>query len=198
MSLFPKEPKKIKERISRYERELRKEYEKFGDIGDGYGKRYLLGPLYLLLGDIAGALKSFEWYDENFPDDSGDPFQYLCWSLTLYKSGDLTGAEVKLRQTMLTNLYIFPELLGIKQERLDIWHSSNDEEPEYILEGPLELLALWDEPALLWAKKLYESPEFQKIRLRYIEIYHEILNVRPGPKRSQLVEEAVKLRNFSS
>ncbi len=43
MYQYPQEPKKIRERINRYERKLRKEYEKFGSISDGYGKRYLLG-----------------------------------------------------------------------------------------------------------------------------------------------------------
>ncbi len=52
MYQYPQEPKKIRERINRYERKLRKEYEKFGSISDGYGKRYLLGPLYLVLGDL--------------------------------------------------------------------------------------------------------------------------------------------------
>lgn len=62
MPQFPKEPKKIRALITRYERELRKESEKFGFIDDSYGKRYLLGPLYLLLDDLAGAVKSFEWF----------------------------------------------------------------------------------------------------------------------------------------
>jgi hypothetical protein len=39
MSQFPKEPEKIRARITRYERELRKEYEMNGFIRDGYGKR---------------------------------------------------------------------------------------------------------------------------------------------------------------
>ena len=34
MSVFPKEPKKIGARITRYERELRKERDKFGYISD--------------------------------------------------------------------------------------------------------------------------------------------------------------------
>jgi hypothetical protein len=59
MSQFPTDPKKIKARITRYERELRQEYQTYRFIDDSAGKRYLLGPLYLLIGDLAGALKSF-------------------------------------------------------------------------------------------------------------------------------------------
>ena len=47
MSLFPDNPKKIRARIRSYERSLRKEREEHGFINEGYGKRYLLGPLYM-------------------------------------------------------------------------------------------------------------------------------------------------------
>ena len=145
---FPKEPKKIRSRIRRYERKLRKEYEATGFYGDGYGKRYLLGPLYLLMGDLDGALESFEWFAQTFPGDMGEPVQYLCWALALYRSGNLAEATLKLRQAMLSNLYLIPKLLGIAQDELDIGDYFNlfqKEEVEYI---PPEIWALWDEAAL--------------------------------------------------
>jgi hypothetical protein len=46
---FPTDPKRIRDRIRRYERALKKELEA-GYGGDGYGKRYLLGPLYMFDG----------------------------------------------------------------------------------------------------------------------------------------------------
>ena len=139
---FPKEPKKIRARIRRYERKLRKEYEATGFYSDGYGKRYLLGPLYLLMGDLDGALKSYEWFAQTFPDDIGDPVQYLCWALALYRSGNLAEATLKLRQAMLSNLHLLPRLLGIEQDELDIGYYSNlfqKEDVEYI---PPEIWAL--------------------------------------------------------
>ena len=96
MFQFPKTPGKIRERIRRYERDLRREQKTHGFIDDGYGKRYLLGPLYLLLGDLSGALESFKWFEQTFPTDMGDPFHHLCWTLALYRSGDLAGASLKL------------------------------------------------------------------------------------------------------
>jgi hypothetical protein len=59
MDLFPKDPTKIRARIRRYERALRKEHDETGYYSDGYGKRYWLGPLYLLMDDLEGALQSF-------------------------------------------------------------------------------------------------------------------------------------------
>ena len=47
--IFPKTPKTIRARIQSYERKLKQELET-GYGGDGYGKRYLPGPLYMLPG----------------------------------------------------------------------------------------------------------------------------------------------------
>jgi hypothetical protein len=104
MDLFPKDPTKIRARIRRYERALRKEHEETGYYSDGYGKRYWLGPLYLLMDDLEGALQSFAWYEETFLDDIGHPMQFLCWTLALCRSGQLEPAKQKLRQTMLSKL----------------------------------------------------------------------------------------------
>ena len=196
MYQFPKEPQKIRERIRRYERELRKEYEMFGFINDGSGKRYLLGPLYMILGDTVGAIRSFEWFEKTFPDDVGEPFLYLCWTLALYRSGDLEAAAQKLRQTMLSNLYLIPHLLGSEQEKLDIWHGSNLAQKDYLQYAPPEIYGLWDAEALQWVKETYHSPKFCQVRERYIEIYEQLKCEHPGPKRSQLVEEAFGLQNM--
>ena len=97
-SFFPDDPKKIKTRIRTYERSLTH------DLDDGAGKRYLLGPMYLLLNDVEGALKHFAWFDKVFSDDSGEPYQYLCWTLALFKAGKTADAKRKLKQTMFENL----------------------------------------------------------------------------------------------
>ncbi|MFH1634954.1 MAG: hypothetical protein ABIG63_13245 [Chloroflexota bacterium] len=190
MYQFPKTTVKIKERIKRYERELQKEEKKFGFISDGYGKRYLLGPLYVLMGDIEGAIKSYNWFEGEFSDDIGEPFHSLCWVFALYRSGDKTKASRKLLEMMLSNLYIIPYILGIEQDELDIWHGSNLVMKEYMEYLPPVLVDLWDKQALDWIRDEYQRPEFQKIRSRYIEIYGQLKTEKPGPKRSQLVQEA--------
>ena len=197
MSPFPTEPKNIKAKINRYERELRKEYEAHKYIDDSSGKRYLLGPFYLLLGDVDGAFKSFAWFEQMFPDDMGEPFHTLCWALALYRAGDMTGASQKLLQTMLSNLYLLPQLLGHKQPRLNIWHGSNIEEKDYFEYIQPEIWTLWDTGALEWAQVKYESAEFERIRTRYIEIHSQLKTEPVGTRRSQLVTEAFALRKLS-
>lgn len=199
MSLFPKDPKKIRSRIKSYERSLRQEEKQTGFISDGYGKRYLLGPLYLLLGDNDGALKSFAWFDETFPDDTGEPMQYLCWTLALYHSGNMDAAVNRLCQTMLSNLYLVPALIGVEQDVLDIWHGSNLAEKMYLEYVPLEIFELWDEDALRWATETYNRFDVQLVRERYIAIYRQLTTEPVGPKRSRLVKEAFQLeRGLSS
>jgi tetratricopeptide (TPR) repeat protein len=194
MDDFPQDPKKIRTCIRRYERALRHEQECYGFIKDGAGKRYLLGALYLLMGDTAGALRSFAWFAQTFPDDSGDPLQFLCWTLALYRAGELEPATVKLRQTILSNLYLLPRLLGLEQEHIDMWYPSNRAAQRYSDEVPEAALMLWELSALHWAQTVYQSASMQRVRRRYIAIYQQLKMERPGPKRSRLVTEAYRLQ----
>jgi hypothetical protein len=196
MYRFPKEPRKIRERIRRYERTMRKEFKEYGGISDGYGKRYLLGPLYLLLDDVDGAIGSFEWFEQTFPDDIGEPVHYLCWALALYRSGDLAKAMLKLRQAMLSNLYLIPKLLGITQDELDVWHHSNLSQREYVEYWPPGIWSLWNEAALQWAKETYHSPELRQLRARFIEIHEQLKSEPRGSKRSELIEESFRLQGW--
>jgi len=194
--LFPKDSKKIRERIRRYERALRKEQDEHGFYSDGYGKRYLLGPLYLLMDDLEGALKSFAWFEENFPDDSGDPMHYQCWTLALYRSGDLEAATRKLRQTVLLNLYLIPRLLEIEQDELDIWHGTSTAWKEHLESIPPEIFGLWADDSREWARETYNSPAIQQVRERYIEIHRQLQDESEYEKRVKLVEEASRLKRL--
>ena len=191
---LPRDPKKIAATIKRYERLLRIEQEKTGVISDGYGKRYLLGILYLLLGDTSGALRSFEWFEQTFEDDRSEPFHSLSWSLALYQCGRMEEAFRKLRHTMMLNLYLIPHLLGMRQKKLDIWHNSNWSEPGYLKEAPFEVFQMWDAQALEWMRKEYNSVEFRNVRARYVEIFRQLKNEPIGPKRFRLVDEAYLLQ----
>ena len=193
-SPFPKDPKKLKSKLRRYERELRKEQAMHGFIDDGGGKRYLLGPMYLLLDDTAGAVKSFAWFADTFPDDMGEPGFFLCWVVALYRTGNGAAATRKLRQAMLSNLYLIPYLIGQPQAEYDIWHGSNWDRPDYLQYIPPEYFTLWDDAARQWAAGLYHGPEFTAVRERYIEIYRQLPNVPAGPQRSALVREAMQLQ----
>jgi len=191
--LFPTDPKRIRERIRRYERALKKELES-GYGGDGYGKRFLLGPLYMLMGDVDGALASFDWYEKAYPDDGGEPYQYLTWALALFRGDRRQEAFNKLYQTMLENLYLVPFLLGRNPQPLDIWHGSNLGWIEYAVEIPRELLSLWDDVALQWAREVSKNPVVVEKVARYVAIHGELKSEPRGARRTALVNEALALK----
>jgi hypothetical protein len=196
VSHFPKEPKKIRERIKRYERDLASEKRRFGGYDDSTGKRYLLGPLYLLLGDIDGANKFFAWFQRAFPDDMGEPFQYLCWARALHQVGDRRNAAKKLAQTWFRNHFIVERLLGIEEPRPDVPYGTNWEGPEYVEHGPTELFSLWDDDALAWAEDVYGQAWFKEARADYLEIERRLTNEPVGPERSRLVNRKFQLMKF--
>jgi len=193
---LPTEPRKIKERIRRYERAFAKELRQSGMISDGSGKRYLLAPLYLMLIDVEGAYKYFEWFQKTFPDDVGEPLQYLCWTITLLRKDDINAASNKLIETMLKNLYLIPHVLGLNPERLDIWHGSNYEDIEYLSYLPPVAMKLCTEEELGWINRQYNSKKFTVIRERYINIHLQLKTEPRGPKRTELVEQAYRLENL--
>jgi hypothetical protein len=185
--------RKIRSRLRSYERKLQQEKKDHGFYQDGAGKRYLIGPHYMMLRDDEGALAAFQWFEKEFSDDSGEPGHRLCWSLALHRAGDELGAARKLRQAMLSNLYLVPHLLGSPTAELDIWHGSNRAEPGYIESIPEAYFLLWTEAERAWAAGLYHSEGFQSVRARYIEIGRLLGTTRPGPERSRLVKEMYEL-----
>ncbi len=182
---LPKDPKKIRARIKRYERLLRKEYNDSGRYSDGFGKRFLLAPLYLLMDDLQGAITSLYWYQNQFPNDAGEAGHSLCWTLALYHNGETEAARKKLKQTMLMNLFILPHLLGLEIEgtSLEIVKQREDttfkgllfsgDESFYIDEIPSEYFSLWGDREKEWALSLYQSTEFRNAETRLIEMQQE-------------------------
>ncbi len=189
MSDIPDDPKKIRERIRRYERGLQKEKQTFGSYNDGAGKRYFIGPLYLLLGDLEGALKAFQWFDTTFPDDSGEAGQSLCWALAAYRSGDRKEAIHRLTRAMLQSRYVIPRLLG---EPIDGLTVSADSDELRLMELdwiPAQYFSSWAPDEREWASREYHGEELTALRNRHLEITRALEKEPVGPRRTQLVEE---------
>ena len=72
---------------------MSKEKKEWGMIRDGSGNRYLLGPLYIRIEDTQGALKHYRWFETTFPNDSGEPFHRMAWTLALHRNGDIKAAN---------------------------------------------------------------------------------------------------------
>lgn len=194
---LPKTTKGIQSRIKNYEDYLKYEKRTYGGFIDGGGVRYMIGPLYVLMGDFTGALKAFRLFKRRFPDDSGEPFHNLQWALALYKSEKYKEAEAKLINTMFSNLYLVPYIFGEDIPPYEFQHFSNFEEKDTIEYLPEEFLNLWDDESKEWAKSVYYKPETIQLREKYIDLKTLLTKEPVGKKRSELVNELSNLKyNF--
>ena len=190
---IPDSEKKLKSTISRYKSALNKEKKTYGDISDGSGKRYLLFSLYFILDDLKKSADYFEWYLSEFTDDSGEPIQKLCWAISLYRMARDSEAKQMACELMLSNLYVIPFITGQKIEKINMWHSSNYETPDFVEYIPEEIVHNIKESELTWLRDLHDSLEFRRIRKRYIEIYHELDRTNEVKERKKLLNESYRL-----
>ena len=191
---LPSDPKKIRARIRRYERSLEQERRRFGRYRDATGKRYYLGPLYLLMGDLEGAQRSFAWFEREFPRDEGDAGQSLCWALTLLRAQRRTEAAERLRQAMLHNRYSLPCLLDRDARTVGVSPESDELEMNQLEAIPEQFFEMWSVDERAWAAALYDG-ELEPVRARYLEIERELEHAPRGERRRRLVGEVGVLRS---
>ncbi len=178
------DPKKIRARISRYERNLKK-----SDCRDGSGTRFLLGPLYLLLDDTEGALAHYKWFERQFPDDGGEPFHRLCWALTLYRAGMPDEAAKRLRKAHVQNTYLIPAVLGVPHgQSSGLRRGSNWEDEDYIASAPPEFLAMWRSEEKAWLRSVWDSAGFKDFVQTHIKLVSQLAREPRGEKRTALIE----------
>ncbi len=187
------ETKKRKDKLRRYERLLAKEKAMYGAYDDSSGKRYALGPLYMLLGDVEGALKSFAWFDFEFPDDCGDMGQYVCWALALHRAGRIDEAERKLRQAMLLRPTVFARVFGQPWAALSVDEAGDAMDADEAEQISAEYMGIWSAVELAWAVDRYRGAEFMAVRDRYAEIERLLRHEPRGEKRTNLVDEMFAL-----
>lgn len=188
MYTLPDSPKKLRERAMRYRRSLAKEKKDHGYINDGAGKRYLIGPLFVLSGDLEKAIDYYQWYEEEFSDDSGEPIHYIYWVLALLRTERKKDAERKLLEALIQNIYILPTLVDLKPEQQDIWHGSNFEQLEYLYEIPEEMLPSFTEEERIWIRKRLESYAFQRVLKEYIATFHGLKYEKEIEKRRPILD----------
>lgn len=188
---LPKTPKGIGNQISRIRSQMSAFKREYGGIHDGSGNRYYLYYLYFLLGDNRRASEYIRWYQREFPDDTGEPFALLCWALLLRRMGK--DGDFILAKTMLSNIYLLPDLLGIQMDSIEISHLSNQEEKEYLEYFPEQVRRAITAEDLDWIRERYETEPFKQAMKRYIEIKTELKHTPPGEKRSALVDELYAL-----
>jgi len=184
----------IKQRIASYRRGFQKELDTVGMISDLHGKRYVLFRLYFLLNEPEDSADYFEWFEEQFPNDMGEPIMYLCWAVMLRRMNRIEEAKRKLVLLMLSNIYFIPLLLDDNSvTREAMWHGSNRAEMDYFEELPNDIIQKLSLADLEWIEAQYLTAEFKRIRKTHIAIYKGLLREKDMSKRSTLAEMSTAL-----
>lgn len=179
--------KRYLDRANRNWRALRKEQEQFGYISDGGGKRYLAGIYYVLAGAEEKSRAYFSWFESEFPDDVGEPVFLLYWAILEHKSGTPEDARYRFHLAMLSNLYLIPQLIGKPIQEIDMWHSSNRDHPDYLLEVEDWLTDIPSE-VIPWLEAEYGMEGASQLRWEYVETFHALQSARELSERQRLLQ----------
>lgn len=158
---------------------------------DNQGVRYLIAPLFLLKGDIKGALKEFDYFKKNYPGDIGDPHFDFCWALALFRDGQTKKAVRKLYQAIFSNPYIPPLLLDEDIDEREVWFGINLAEPPYAVDYILFYGALWrsDPSALEFLQKFWHHPFVKKQVDKYLTLSAKLQKLHRKGRTKKLLDE---------
>ena len=146
---------------------------------DNQGVRYLIAPLYQLDGNLAGAIRAYDHYARNYPDDDPDPHYLFSWGLALFQAGRGEEALQQWRRGFFQNPYIAPLLLGAKLPRHDIWLFSNLSYPDYAQDYLDNFLVLWLRvpEALLGLRALWTDPRIQDDIIHWFSLGEKLASI---------------------
>ena len=188
--------KSVRTKIDRIKKALAADKRQWGgQHHDGRGLRYLPPQHYLKLQDYSGALKYFNWFHKNFPDDSGYPDFLFEWTITLFYCGKLADAEKKAFGTYFGNPYYFDKYFNKPITRLDKWHGSNWEHPEMTEGFAYSSSQTQFSEFSHWLEQFINSDNFKQTVKVYNEIERQLKNEPTGPKRTELVRRLYLIIN---
>lgn len=167
------EKKKLHDRAVRAARLLRNEKSEYGYINDGAGRRYRVGVYFLLAGELQRACEAFDWFYDEFPDDSGEPVFYLYAALAAHRAGELGKARRRLLQASVSNIFILPLLAGEQYPAPDIWYPSNCDYEEYLMEVE-EYLSEPTHQEREWIRHELGTAPFKKMRDGYVSAFQAL------------------------
>jgi hypothetical protein len=185
-----KEIEKIKNSIKVYKSRLAGEKKRFGGYFDNGGVRYIIPELYIQLSDYKGALSYFNWFEKEFPDDSGFPFFDLLWSFTYFKNKREKDAIHLAYRTAFSNIYVIDLLCNNPVTINDPSHPGDFEYAKQLTE--------WCEKFLTkdfkqWLCMLNETEEFKSNMNKFISLQKLIDDESLSESQSDLIDEAEKL-----
>lgn len=189
-----KQIERIKNKISKIKKGLAADKKHWGGYyHDGGGLRYMPPELYLKMQDYSGSLRYFNWFNKNFPEDSGFPTFLFEWAITLFKTKRLKLAENKVKHTFYSNTYLLDKFLD--KELLQFYKSEDSNwQYEQLVDGfkyskNQEEMKDFAE----WLNNYMKSEDFLEFANEFIEIKAELKDEPVGKKRSHLVKKEYEL-----
>lgn len=184
--MTPEQKKRYRDRAMRAQRALAAEKAKYGEVDDGSGKRYRVGVYFLLAGELQRAAAAFDAFEEEFPDDGGEPVFHLYGTLVAFRTGDLATARARLREAALSNLYLVPRLIGEEFHAPGIWHASNREAPAYLDEIE-EFLGEPTGEERRWMAAAWRSTAYAELREQYLATFGALHGERNLVRRTNIL-----------
>jgi hypothetical protein len=190
-----KQIERVKAKINKFKKALAADKKHWGGYyDDSRGIRYLIPEQYIKIKDYKGGLRYLNWFDKNFPDDSGYPIFLFEWTFILFKCDKLKEAENKAHQTFFSNTYLFDKFLNkeslrLTKNELSNWeHESLVDNFAYSCNAPDFIeFGVWTEQVLSSRTFLDKANEFMEIE--------QILTTEPvGKRRSELVNRLSKIK----
>ena len=189
-----KQIERVKLKIDKYKKALAADKRNWGgSYHDGQGIRYVIPAEFIKIADYKGALRYFNWFEKNFPDDSGYPIMLFEWTFTLFKCGKIAAAEKKAYNTFFSNTYLFDKFLGKEPLQLDKNENSNwankslvdhftysNKNTEFVEFGE-------------WLETILQSRKFLDKVNKFIEISRQLKIEPVGKKRNNLIKRLYKI-----
>ena len=184
-----KQIEEIRTKIRSNRARLRAEQKKYGACRDGEGKRYYIAELYAKIGDFRGALRYLNWFEEEFPQDIGDPLFHFIWTVALVENDRTEEAKKKAYTTAFSNTYLFDLLLDRPVEQMDKSELISFESLEFAEEIKGTCIKYGTERFFSWLKAFTESDEYRDNMNAFINLSKQIKHTEQGEERRALLKQ---------
>jgi len=175
------------------QKRLLKEKETFGDIMDSGGYRYYIPELLMQANELEKGKEYYVWYQQEFPDDIGEPNMFINWMIMFYRLGDYEMALQISKRIIYLNVHIIPQLLGLPSAQIDgFWYGSAYAYPDYFTESEIYEMSLSSD-FLGWLDLEYAKPSMQTLVLKYIASRQKLNQARDVEKRRIILDQEREL-----
>ncbi len=190
-----KQIERVKAKIVKYKKALAADKKYWGgQYHDGQGIRYIIPKQFIKINDYKGGQRYLNWFDKNFPDDSGYPIFLFEWTFVLFKCDKLIEAENKAYQTFFSNTYLFDKFLEKEPLQLDKNESSNWEYESLVDNFAYSKMDKEFIEFASWTEEILSSRTFLDKANEFIEIERKLKTEPVGEKRTNLVNQLSKIK----